>query len=407
MTSTMQAVAQASWTRAFIAIAGGVSIAAQHGKIPAAISVLRDEMGLSLTEVGALASMLPLGTAICGAIGAQLASWIGIRRSAVIGLYLCAAGSLAGSAADGFWFLFATRIVEGIGYLLAVVSLPTLVSLSAGSKNRPLAMGIWAAYIPAGITLALLAGAVIIERWGWQGLWVAIGSLPAIVATLILVPGWREDYAEAESHLGWLLRQPVAWLLTASFFLFSFQFIGVGSFLPAMLEDTSDLGLVEVNAYVAGFIALNILGNPIGGRLVGAGWSLRACFTLALATMALSLTLLHLSDLPLGLRVAAGCVYGLFSGIMPGSIWAFMPSVFEHGKRTTALTGLVMQGAAIAQFVGPVTVGLVVDLSGKWSSVGILVCIASLIGIVLSWSAAPLRRSGRAKGQKNSEGGLT
>lgn len=396
-TDTGDKAASTSWLRVTVAIAGGVAIATQHGKMAAAVSVLREDMGLSLTQVGFLASILPLGTAIFGALGAQLAAWLGVRHAAVLGLSLCAVGSLAGAATDSFASLFATRLVESAGFLLAVVTLPTLTGQSASDKHRPLAMGIWAGFIPAGFTLGLVVGAMFLDTWGWNGLWLASGIFAAAVAVPAFFLDWKKDEAQATSNLGWLLKKPVAWALAAAFFLFSLQFLGVNHFMSTMLQDTSGWGLGQANLYVAFIIALNIAGNVIGGKMVGAGLSLRHCFTLVFVTMLVCLAVLFLPGLPFVLRLASGAAFGLVSGILPGAVWAFIPTAFELGKRTTALTGFVMQGAAIGQLTGPVTVGFAVDITGSWPSVIVPVGVACAAGLVLSWSVAALRQDAGGK----------
>lgn len=374
------------------AICGGVAIAAMHGKMAASIPVLRADLGLSLTEVGVLASVLPLGTALLGALGAQLAGLLGNRLSAAAGLALCAAGSFAGALADGYAPLLATRVVESAGYLLAVVSLPTLAGLSAGPKRRPLVMGVWAGFIPLGLSAGLLAGTVVLGPFGWQGMWVLGGAFAGSVAVAVAVLPWPDDGARAGGGIGWTLRRPVAWALAAAFLLFSFQFTGMAQFLTSMLADTSDIGLPAINAYIAAVIFLNLAGNVAGGRMVGAGRSLGLCFAVALVPMAACLAALLWADLPLGARLAAGVLYGAVSGILPGAIWAYLPTVFEHGRRTTALTGVVMQGASIGQLAGPVAIGLAVDLSGTWSSVIALMTAASAAGIALGFLPAARRR---------------
>ena len=385
-----------SWLRVALAIGGGIAIAALHGKMAAAIPLLREDFSLSLTEAGILAAAVPILSMLSGSVAAQLAGKIGLRRAAVIGLFLCAAGSLLGALSQGFYFMLATRLVESIGYLLGVVTLPTLVGMSSSARHRPQTMGIWAGFIPVGITLALLLSTLIVGDWGWQGLWVTIGVVTAMLAFGIVSIEWKLDHVDAQSNLRWLLKKPIVWLLMASFLLFSLQFTGVAQFIPSMLLDTSGLGLRQASVIVAVIIVLNLVGNLIGGRMVGAGKSLSYSFTVALVAMAICLALLHLPALPLWVRLVSGCAYGALSGIMPGAIWAYIPTVFEHGKRTTALTGVVMQGATTGQFLGPILIGIAVDISGRWESIIVLVWIACTACLAIGWSSAVLRQGKRA-----------
>ena len=66
---------QHSWPRVFAMFAIGVSAAFLVGKVPAALPVLRNEMGLTLFEAGLLVSMMSLvaglGGVLIGALGVK------------------------------------------------------------------------------------------------------------------------------------------------------------------------------------------------------------------------------------------------------------------------------------------------------------------------------------------------
>ena len=385
---------QTSWTRVWIAYIGGLAFASQLGKVPGAIQPLRDDLGISLTEVGVLIALVPIGTASMGAIGAQLAAHIGVRRSACLGLSLVALGSLLGAMTNTFSALLATRLLEAVGYVLAVVSLPTLVGQSSTDRDRPRAMGLWASYIPAAFALMLLGSVPILEFTGWRGLWVMAGVIPAVIAVLVILcfPPTTTDPTTVPvvSNLKWLLRQPLAWTLTLSFFLFSFQFAALCNFMPVMLFETSELSLQNTNALMAAAIAMNILGNYLGGLLIGRGISLRWCYTVTLLSILILTVIIFLAVIPTPIRVVATFAFGLLSGFMPGAIWASIPAAFPGGTRTTALIGMVMQGAAVGHVTGPVTLGSAVDLTGgNWLIALVIIAIAMLLALLLTWTRVP------------------
>src|SRR6185369_5869613 len=58
----------------------------------------------------------------------------------------------------------------------------------ANPRDRAKALGLWAAYMPTGGGLALLAAPLLMASWGWRGLWLALAV--AAAASFVLA-AWR------------------------------------------------------------------------------------------------------------------------------------------------------------------------------------------------------------------------
>ncbi|MGB0635485.1 MAG: hypothetical protein ACPGKG_07770 [Paracoccaceae bacterium] len=56
---------------------------------------------------------------------------------------------------NDFTVLMLSRLVEGAGFMLGIVSLPMLIATNSNARDRPLALAIWSCFVPIGIGLTL------------------------------------------------------------------------------------------------------------------------------------------------------------------------------------------------------------------------------------------------------------
>src|SRR3954452_19329718 len=113
-----------SFPLALFLLLGGVISAAQLGKAFVAMPLIQAEMSLGIAIVSfIIATFATLGAALGLGIGLLLRR-IGARRSLIGGMIIMAAGSLLGAAAQGPALLIASRIIEGVGFLGAVIVIP-------------------------------------------------------------------------------------------------------------------------------------------------------------------------------------------------------------------------------------------------------------------------------------------
>ena len=99
---------------ALILFAGSVG-AAQLGKLPAALPVIRAELGIDLVTAGWVISTIVLIGATGSLFAGMAGDRIGHRRVLVTGAALVALGSIAGAFSTSAHHLIASRIVEGVG----------------------------------------------------------------------------------------------------------------------------------------------------------------------------------------------------------------------------------------------------------------------------------------------------
>ncbi|MDB5641703.1 MAG: major facilitator transporter, partial [Hyphomicrobiales bacterium] len=186
---TQTAPVKTSFALAFFLLLGGVISAAQLGKAFVAMPLLQAEMQLGISIVSfIIATFATLGATLGMGTGLVLRR-IGARRSLVAGMVVMAAGSLLGAAADGPALLIASRIIEGVGFLGAVIVIPDLIGSVATGRDRNFFFGLWGTFLPTGSALMLLLGPLL-PTIGWRALWLSQAALALTyaLAALALLP---------------------------------------------------------------------------------------------------------------------------------------------------------------------------------------------------------------------------
>lgn len=364
-------------------------MALQLAKFSGALPVIQADLGLSLTQASIIFSVVPLALALTGIFGAQLLAQAGVRRAALGGLGLLAVASLGGSQATTFASLFAWRLLECLGYMAGIIALPILVSQSAVGGDRGKSMGLWSGAVPTGFTLTLVASGPILDLAGWQGMWILAAACPGILAVVIAwlfppdPPAQGTAGKSRFAEVGSCLRNPEAWALSLNFLLFAFQFIGVTSLLPTFLVASTSLSLTWINIFVGLAISLNIIGNVMGGYLLGNVLSMRFCCLSTTLSLLVCSLVIFLPDLPDLVRFAGIALFCLTASLLPGAVWAAVPGVFNERKHTATLAGMIMQCMAVGQLLGPILIGLAVESSKSWAAALLPLGAATVASIVL------------------------
>jgi MFS transporter, CP family, cyanate transporter len=143
---------------ALVVVLAGVSAALHVGKLPPALPVLRDALGITLVEAGFLLSLVQVAGMTLGLAMGAVADALGPRRTMVLGLAILCCASLLGGFSTTPAALLLLRAVEGVGFLLATLPAPGLIRRLVEPARLSRTLGLWGAYMPFGTALALLLG---------------------------------------------------------------------------------------------------------------------------------------------------------------------------------------------------------------------------------------------------------
>ena len=147
-----------NWSAVWAVYVAGLAAGAYMTKVPPALPALRAELGLTLVESSFIATTFNVLGMLAGILLGVVCDRFGHRRMALGGLAVFSAAGALGALTSGFGALLASRFLEGVGFLLFVISAPAiLAAATANPRDRVRALGLWSSYMPTGGSIALLA----------------------------------------------------------------------------------------------------------------------------------------------------------------------------------------------------------------------------------------------------------
>ncbi|MFU2487897.1 CynX/NimT family MFS transporter [Thauera sp. WH-1] len=387
---------------AFIVIAAGMVAALHIGKMPPAIPVLRDALGVSLIEAGFLLSMVQMAGMLTGVFIGLAADGFGLRRSMLLGQLTLALASLAGAWATQPAELLVLRAVEGFGFLLVVLPVPSLIRQLVPPSRLALHLGLWGTYMATGTALVLAGGPALMSLAGWQGLWVTLGLVSLTVVAWL---AWRVPSDRARRAVAAAAAPPAAvalpvrwwarlrdtltswgpWRVAITFSMYSSQWLAVIGFLPAIYAQAGLSG--QVAGLLTAFVCLaNVTGNVAAGRLLHRGVCARHLQYAGFVAMALT-AFLAFSPLTVEAPIARYVAVVLFSaigGLIPATLFALAVHVAPNEHTVSTTVGWMQQCSSTGQFLGPPLVAWVAGVAGGWHWTWVITGAASVVGLLLA-----------------------
>ena len=397
-------------------VLAGVCAALHVGKLAPALATLQNDLGLTLVQAGFLLSLVQGGGMLLGVGFGAVSDSLGARRSLLLGLLVLALASAGGGAAQSVAPLMAWRALEGLGFLLVVVTAPGLVRQLVAPQHVNAMLGVWGAYMSVAATLALLLGPLVIDSAGWRVWWWALAVLTAMMAGVVAVvlpkpaaqanyrpPGKLTSFVGAQlvppaTGPGWLdrlrttLSAPGPWAVALCFALYTSQWLAVIGFLPSIVQQAG-LPLAAVALLTAGAAAANGVGNIAAGQLLQRGVAaqqlLRWGFVgMGLASLAAFVSWPVLSTgasppavLPPGWRYAAVVVFSGVGGLVPATLFALAVRLAPSPATQGTTLGWLQQWSSLGQFVGPPVVAAVAHAVGGWHATWVVTGLASCAGL--------------------------
>lgn len=293
--------------------------------MPVLFKEIADDLGLNLTQIGAIWGMFPLGSIFVVLIGGLLSDRFGFRRTLIFSCFLTGLSGAARGFAFDFIALMATSIIFGMVSSIA----PTASSVAAGSslsENRKgLAQGILMTTAGTGMVITTSISATVLSPLlgGWRNVMFFYGVINIIISGLWLftIKQIVSDTTAASTSLNdflkpllQIIRIKAVWLIGMVGFFYMASVQSMVGFLPLYLRGTgwtaasADVALATFMASGAiGAIPLALLSDKIGRRKI----FLLAAFLSAIVCMGF-LTVIH-NQIIWGLIIFAG----FFNSIVP------------------------------------------------------------------------------------------
>jgi MFS family permease len=364
-------IASTRWGAIWAVFGAGMVCGAYMTKVAPALPLQRAELGLTLIESGFIATTFNVMGGLAGILAGTMCDRYGYRRLGLAGLAMLTFAGLLGAMTRDFPQLLATRFLEGIGFILFTVSGSTLIASAAvGARDRARALGLWAAYMPAGGGIALLIAPPVIAAWGWRGLWVVLALAAAASFAL------AARYAPAPKHggiaslrlLAESFARPGNLALAVLFAFYVSQWVSVMIWLPTFLVDERGATPAAAALLTALMVLINAPGNIAGGWLLSHGVRRGPMVIAASAIMALCSAGMLGPWLADAVRYLLCLVFSASAGVIPGAIFSGLPVHAKSPQHISTANGMVMQSSQAGQFVGPIALAWLASRYGGWDA---------------------------------------
>ncbi|WP_226022785.1 CynX/NimT family MFS transporter [Halomicrobium salinisoli] len=350
--------------------------------LPAYLSTVVDQVGLSGTEAGVLTGAVPLTYVPLALFSGLAVDRIGPVRSIAAGLVVFGTAQAVRSAAPGFPSLLAATVLLGVGATAITFGLPKLVSRLFPPDRTGFPSSIYLVGASAGTATAFAVGRSVLGPalggWrplflysglasvGYAGVWLAVARLAPVDVggSAGAATGFsRESLArDLRAVLGHRELRLVVVVGTMNLLVIH----GMQGWLPTVLESrglspalAGRATSLLVVANVVGVLAVPAVADRYGRRraaIVGCGG---AAATGVLAVLAGATG-------PLALAGVLATGFGV-GGVSP-LVRAIPPDLEGVGPRLTGTAvGFVFAVGEVGGFLGPVAVGTLRDLTGSFS----------------------------------------
>jgi predicted MFS family arabinose efflux permease len=329
--------------------------------IPSIAPLIREDLGLSVTQAGSFLSAYYIGPVLFSLPAGWLADRWGVRGAMILGQGLIAIGLFAAAAAPSFPFLVAILVLAGAGY--GVLN-PTTTKAGMAwfpPHQRATVVGLKQIGLPGGGALGALMMPPVALAFGWR---TAVAFSAAVVGGLTLLT-WAlyRDLPEpvsagpvrARAGFWTVLANRDLWLVGISTLIFAGVQTVFLSFLVLYLRDVVELPLVVAAKYLVAAQVSGVAGRVLFGLLSDRIFGGQRRIVLAIAGVG-----------------SIGCAV-LLAGLAPGTgPGLLVPLAAGIGFFGVGWNGV--QHTLMAELAGPRAAGTAVGLGLAISSLGVTVC---------------------------------
>lgn len=353
------------------------------------------DLGISHAAMGGVLGAWPLVYIAAAIPSGALMDRLGPRRTLFLAMLVIALSAVLRGMAESHLALFIAVATFGLGGPLVSIGAPKLVSLWFEGKERGLAMGIYITGPSLGAVVALsMTNSVFMPFFDddWRRVLSAYALLTLAAALVWLAvsghPASRamEKKVAAEPREGQLkifakllAQRPVQLIMAMSICMF-FVTHGLGNWLAEILRSGGMTAAaagywasIPMVIGIASALLIPRLATPSRRTAILAG----LIFIAGVATL-----LLQAGDGPL-LAIALTC-HGIVRGAMTTvTVLLLMETPGVGSRHTGAASGLFFSAAEMGGVLGPLSIGILHDASGNFSSALFALTAACLVLLAL------------------------
>jgi ACS family sodium-dependent inorganic phosphate cotransporter len=382
--------------------------------ISVAAIAMQDEFGWSETTKGFVLSSFFIGYILTQAVAGWLANRFGCKLVLGFAVLWWSVFTILTpfAAAASFPLLIAARIALGLGEAATFPGTYGMLGKWVPAAERARSIAFLMSGIPIGTLFALVTTGWIVTKYGWPAAFYAFGVVgifwaAAWYAFVHETPDDHPHISAAERELigggvtgraargpvpwGRFLRTPAFWALIVNHFCSNWVLYVFLAWLPSYFRDAQGLSITGAGLYSAApwlsmFVMTNVsawIADSLFKRGVSTTAVRKLMQSIGLLGASLFLLLVRDVDSPVIAVAYMSAALGLASFTIPG----FGTNHLDIAPRyADVLVGITNTFETIPGIVGVALTGWLVDQTGSYNSVFLLVAITNIIGVVV-WLA--------------------
>jgi MFS family permease len=380
-----------------------------RGNLALAAPLIKDELGLSLSQLGILLSSFFWTYAIFQIVSGWLVDRFPVNWVLALGILLWSAATFGTGLVHTFSSLLAMRLVLGIGESVAYPSYSKIISRRFSEYQRGRANSLISAGQASGPAFGTLFGGMLMARVGWRLFFVVFGVasslwlLPwlrylrrsAIVGRGGVLPASGSTIAQAtkidphaklvSAGILQILQQRSAWGTFAGLFAYNYLWYFFITWLPFYLIRERGFSVQRMSV-VTGFAFLALatsalISGWLSDKWIAAGGTptrVRKTFTGAGPLIASSIMLVVIvANHSMAIALLMFACVGL--GMCTSNLWAVTQTL--AGPATSGKwTGLQNFTGNLAGWITPALIGFIVQRTGNFFMVFVITSIVTVLG---------------------------
>lgn len=362
-----------------------VTLAFVVQSIPPLIPRIMNEFEISHAKAGLLMSFFFIPGIFLAIPAGMFVDRYGIRIVGSISIITIIFGSLITSISGSFKMALFGRLVLGIGGVILITTLPTLISQWFSFKEIGKALGLYGINMPFATIISFPIASILMLSFGWRyPLYLDTGL---VITSLILfvsigkIGPFKEDRIEALNFKKTLKNLEI-WKAGMIWALCFASILSFTTWSPALFEEFKDMNPFEASLLPSILMFAAILSTPIYGFFSNRIGRERLIMLGNFSSMAAILVVIdHLFGVVLMSFVA---ILGILAFMMVPIILMMPPKILGSSLSGTGygiLTICLMLGMTIA----PIFIGWIIDMT-KSSTLSFMgMALFSIIGAVIAF----------------------
>ncbi|HFD6909475.1 TPA: MFS transporter [Escherichia coli] len=383
--------------------------------LSATAGLIKDELGLSNTELGVIFSAFAYTYAVFQIIGGWFVDRLGSRLMIIFCGIIWVIATMATGFVGGFISLFLARLLLGVGEGAALPSQARAITYWFKPQQRGFVQGVTHSFSRLGNAITPPIIVALVAFWSWRGAFISLA-----IVTFIWLISWIISYKDdPRDHSGMteeelegvpifekkdlkVKAEPTPWRALIKrmgptmgvYFCYGWTSWLFFTWLPTFFMHGRGMDLKSSALFTAGVFLSGVVGNTVGGvisdkvlKMTGNLVAARRNVILFsfISVLFLLVPVINTDSLlimTICLSVAFFCLE-----LTIGPIWAVPMDITP--KYVGIASGLMNAGSAVAGIISPIVFGIIIDKTGNWSlpfygSVALLI-----IGIFLTFFMRP------------------